>query len=236
VAIASKTTNNNGVMIHYMDSKQDSDRSLIPLLICPGLSETAEEYVDFLEYIFPRRGIVLSFRGRGQSETPPKGYNLEHHVSDIESVVRQSGVKYFHLFGYSRGVSYALGYAKRNQDQIASIIVQDYPCEHKAMPPTWPEDYIENYLIPHHRTLSMRPEAVRGIQIESTQEIIKFKFERSMLVIRGLLEGSLLSGEDIKRYRNQFLDLQICEFKKSGHDIRHTEKARLYETITEFLA
>ncbi len=103
----SMKANNDGVMLHYLDSATSS--SLVPVLICPGLSETAEEYSDMIEYLSPRRCIVLSFRGRGQSDTPASGYNLADHVADIECVVKAADLNRFHLFSYSRGVSYALG-------------------------------------------------------------------------------------------------------------------------------
>ena len=64
--LISQTSITNGVSIHYLDSHPDSDFSLTPLLICPGLSETAEEYQDLLEYLMPRRCIVLSFRGEAK--------------------------------------------------------------------------------------------------------------------------------------------------------------------------
>ncbi|MCR8842070.1 alpha/beta hydrolase [Paenibacillus sp. SC116] len=95
--LLSKTATHNGLNIHFLDSIIEADPELTPIVVCPGLSETAEEYIDLLEFLFPRRGIVLSFRGRGQSQTPQIGYDLEHHVSDIESVVKESGVAYFHL-------------------------------------------------------------------------------------------------------------------------------------------
>ncbi|MBT2760598.1 alpha/beta hydrolase, partial [Paenibacillus sp. ISL-20] len=104
--------------LFYRLSHPDSDCSLTPLLICPGLSETAEEYQDLLEYLMPRRCIVLSFRGRGQSGTPPNGYDLKDHVTDIESVVKSTGITPFHLYAFSRGVSYALEYTRLHPDQI----------------------------------------------------------------------------------------------------------------------
>lgn len=93
----SKFVDNNNVRIHYFDSIQNSDKKMIPLIVCPGLSETAEEYIDLLEIISPRRCILISFRGRGKSDTPDSGYNLDHHVTDVEAVIQDAGVELFHL-------------------------------------------------------------------------------------------------------------------------------------------
>lgn len=232
----SNTSNHNGVRIHYLDSSNKADHSLIPIVICPGLSETAEEYEDSLEYLLPRRAIVLSFRGRGESETPQMGYHLEGHIQDIESVIKTTGITYFHLFGFSRGVSYALGYARKNVDQIASIIVEDYPSEHKEMPKHWPDEYLNDYLLPYNRLENIREEAVRGIQRESIQEKISFHFERPVLVIRGLLEDSLIKDDDLKRYTDQFKHMEVVECSLSGHAIRNTEKDKLYMAVKQFIA
>lgn len=233
--LISQTSINKGVSIHYLDSHPDSDFSLTPLLICPGLSETAEEYQDLLEYLMPRRCIVLSFRGRGQSDTPRTGYDLKDHVADIESVVKSTGINQFHFYAFSRGVSYALEYTRLHPEQIGKLIILDYPPEHKAMPMDWPKDYIDNYLMPFNRLSHIRSEAVRGIQRESVQRSIKFSSEKPVLVMRGLLEGSLISSEELEEYKEQFSNLQIAELKNSGHDFRSTERSKLYKIIKEFV-
>lgn len=233
--IITKNIINHGHYIHYVDTKNESNHALIPLLICPGLSETAEEYVDLLTSILPRRGIVLSFRGRGQSGTPLNGYDLGQHVTDIVSVVDDARITRFHILGNSRGVSYALGYARSNSNKVASLILIDYPLEHKAMSEEWADDYIHNYLVPCNRIDNIRPAAVRGIQTESTQESLQFHYEEPVLVIRGLLEGSLVSNHELEKYKNSFMNIEIEEFQKSGHDIRVTERALLYKKIIDFI-
>lgn len=57
----------------------------------------------------------------------------------------------------------------------------------------------------------------------------------SVLVIRGLLEESLINEIDLERYKNMFTNLSIKEFSDSGHDIRDKEKELLYKTISDFL-
>ncbi|MDI4646914.1 alpha/beta fold hydrolase [Cohnella hashimotonis] len=233
----SATSDLNGLRIHYLDTLQESDASLVPVFVCPGLSETAEEYEDFIAEMLPRRVIVLSFRGRGRSDTPLSGYDLQDHVADIESVVQQLQLTKFHLYGYSRGVSYALAYARRHPHRIASIIVQDYPAEHKAMTAEWPRSYIDEYLIPTNRlSTNIRAEAVHGIQKDSTACEITFSFEKPVLVMRGLLEDSLISDEELLPYRLHFSNLRIENFTKSGHNIRGSEKEKLDRTIKDFLA
>jgi Predicted hydrolases or acyltransferases (alpha/beta hydrolase superfamily) len=231
--VESKRTNNDGVWIHYLDSAAST--SLVPVIICPGLSETAEEYTDLIEYLSPRRCVVLSFRGRGQSDTPASGYNLVDHVTDLESVVQDADLNRFHLFSYSRGVSYALGFAEKHPSQVVSLIVQDYPAEHKKMPEGWASEYINHYLVPFSRQRNIRPDAVWGIQRESEQVYFDFRLNKKLLVLKGMLEGNLLSDEAVEAYRRISSDVMVKGFGRSGHDIRNTEKELLYRTIGEFL-
>ncbi|SFB61714.1 alpha/beta hydrolase fold [Cohnella sp. OV330] len=234
--LISATTDLGGVRIHYLDSRLESDVSLVPILVCPGLSETAEEYEDFIGEMLPRRTIVLSFRGRGRSDTPLSGYDLQDHVKDIESVVQQLQLRRFHLYGYSRGVSYALAYASLHPERVASLIVQDYPAEHKAMTAEWTGSYIDDYLIPTNRlTTNIRAEAVHGIHRDSTACDIGFSFGKPVLVMRGLLADSLISDEQLRSYKQHFRNLRIEAFSESGHNIRGSEKEKLDRTIEDFL-
>lgn len=234
--VLSRKTDNNAVRIHYYDSIEDAHPHLTPLVVCPGLSETAEEYLDLLEALLPRRSILLSFRGRGQSDTPDSGYNLIHHIDDIASVVRCAALERFHLFGYSRGASYALGYAQGHKEQIHSLLVGDYPPEHRAMPLDWPEDYINQYLIPCNRIDDyIRSSAVYGIQRESSQISLDDPLDIPVLVARGLLDGSMVSDIDLDRYKDWCSQLIVKEYAQSGHDIRENEKALFYSDIIRFL-
>ncbi|TVY02223.1 alpha/beta fold hydrolase [Cohnella terricola] len=233
MAIQSRFAKNGEVAVHYLISHEES--SSVPLLICPGLSETAEEYADLMAYLSPRKCIALSFRGRGQSGTPESGYDLEHHVADIRAVVDHADLNRFHLYANSRGVSYAIGYSEKYPSGIMSMIMQDYPAEHKAMATEWPEEYILQYLVPFSRQRNIRPEAVRGIGKESTPIRFGKKTNKRLLVLRGRLEDSLLNDEELKCYSQLSDDLRAVTFERSGHDIRNTEKSLLYRTIGDFI-
>ncbi|WP_195576764.1 alpha/beta fold hydrolase [Paenibacillus sp. 1001270B_150601_E10] len=233
--ITSNIIMNGNIGIHMLDSIKEANVGLVPLVISPGLSETAEEYMDFMEILLPRRVIVLSYRGRGQSDTPDRGYALEDHVSDLAAVVQQTHLERFHLLGYSRGVSYALGYAEQNRERLRSLILVDYPAVHKQMEKGWAEAYINHYLIPHQRTSLMRQQAVRGIGRESVACEFAMGLQMPVLVMRGLESDSFVSDKDLDQYRQIQPNLQIRHFPSSGHDIRHSEPNDYYETIAAFL-
>lgn len=232
--ISSWFTNDN-TRIHYIDSYPVADRTWTPLVICPGLSETAEEYVNLLEDILPRRGIVLSFRGRGQSDSPAQGYDIIEHVQDLEGLVEHLSLHLFHLFAYSRGVSYAIGYTSKYPQAVKSLLLQDYPPEHKQMSAAWAEDYINEYLIPHRRTGHITQLAVRGIARDSKQVEFKETISCPLLILRGMLEGSLVSNEDVEKYKQLQPSCKVVEFEHSGHDIRSSERDKQLKTIQSFM-
>lgn len=238
---------NDGILIQYLDSVDVADSKLVPLLICPGLSETAEEYVDLLHDLLPRRCVVLSFRGRGGSHTPVSGYNLHSHLADLEAVIRATGLEQFHLFAHSRGVSYALGYVQKQLSsssssgnrsvKVTSLILSDYPPEHRRMPEGWADDYITNYLIPFERTGNIRPDAVWGIQHEAEQIDLSMPidFVQRVLILRGALEDSLLSEADTEAYKSKFTNCRVETLMRSGHNLMVNERQECFEHIRGFL-
>jgi len=231
--ISSHRASNGKIAIHYLISNEQD--TSVPLLICPGLSETAEEYVELMTYLSPRKCVVLSFRGRGQSDTPESGYDLQSHVSDIAAVVADAQLNRFHLYANSRGVAYALGYMEKDTSGVMSVILQEYPAEHRAMPEGWAEDYISRYLVQFSRQRNIRPEAVRGIERESTQLRLSKGINKKLLVLRGKMADSLLSDEDCRRYERLCAEVSFALFERSGHDLRSMEKELLYRTIGDFI-
>ena len=228
---------NGEVRIHFYDSDSSSSQTKgLPLIICPGLSETAEDYLDLIAALQPRRTIALSFRGRGGSDTPDSGYNLQEHVADLEAVIAHTGINKFHLMGYSRGVAYALAYALGNQRRVHSLILCDYPAEHRSMPVEWPEGYIHDYLIPFGRLGLIREQAVYGIQRDSTQQELSGELVMPVMVARGGLSDSLLNEADMGRYQRMCRQLSVRVYAKAGHGIKMTEKEALYRDITDFVA
>jgi Predicted hydrolases or acyltransferases (alpha/beta hydrolase superfamily) len=234
MVLSERFARNGEVSIHYYDSNNEADDRLVPIVVCPGLSETAEEYLDFIAAAAPRRCILLSFRGRGKSDTPEAGYDLKDHLSDLEAVVRDSNVKSFHLFAYSRGVSYALEYAHTYPANVRSIIVGDYPLEHRMMPDGWAEDYIHHYLIPYNRTSNIRPATVWGIQRESTQILLDRPLRLPIMVARGRLEGSLITDEDVVRYKRMHESVTVKEYARSGHALKGEDRMLFYSDIAWF--
>lgn len=223
---------NGGVRINYFLSNPEKV-GIAPLFICPGLSESAEDYLKLMSALENNRCIALSFRGRGKSDAPLSGYSLEDHVSDIVSVVTHLGLDDVYLMGYSRGVSYALGYAIQHHENIKGLIIEEYPAKHKQMPSGWGKEYL---LTPWGER--MKPHGVMGIELESRHVDFQsdlVKLNCPTLIMRGGSEGSLLTDDDIDIYVKSFRDARLEAFDNAGHDIQTECFDRFVKVIRHFL-
>src|SRR5438477_12276680 len=90
---------NGKVRLHYLDTGTDGGTAL-PVLFVPGVSDTAEEYADVVEFFQPRRALVMDLRGRGRSDAPEEGYTFAELVGDVEAVVAAAAIERLHLMTF----------------------------------------------------------------------------------------------------------------------------------------
>lgn len=229
---------NSGTNIHYIDSNVNSNCEL-PLIIIPGLSETAEDYLELMNYLLPRRSIAITLRGRGKSDAPLTGYTLEDHISDIEAVINHLQLNEFILIGYSRGVSYTLGYAIAHHHLVKGIILGDYPALHTELPQVW-VDYFSSLPPWRGKPLSerMKLHALTGLQKDSKQLMFWDKLsliECPVLIIRGGKKGSALSEDAAKQYQENFANATLVVFEESDHNIFEPSFEKYLNTIKWFI-
>ncbi|ALC90617.1 alpha/beta hydrolase [Bacillus sp. FJAT-18017] len=231
---------NNGTYIHFIDSGSKETNDGVPLIIVPGLSESAEDYILLMESLQSLRCITITLRGRGHSDAPSEGYTLEDHISDIESVIKHLHINDVLLMGYSRGVSYALGYALTNVTALKGLVLGDYPAIHSQLPEGWVEYFTAQ---PPWRGKSigdrMNRQTLQGIQIES--HFVSFwdklyTIQCPVLIIRGGKEGAALSEENAGRYLNELDNAKLVVFEDSNHNIFEPQSDRFVVTVENFLA
>lgn len=230
--------NSKGIKINYIDNHIINSKKT-PLLICPGLSESAQDYIKIIERLNDRRCIALSFRGRGKSDSPEHGYTLTHHLQDIHSIVECLNLDKFCIMGYSRGASYALGYSLLNQNALKGLILGEYPAQHKKMPTGWARDSMEFYNS-HCQSISIKYNALEAIEKESEQIYFKDQLPNitcNTLILKGEKEETLLTIEDISEYIQNLgsKSIRIKHFENSGHDIKEDEFESLINVLEEFL-
>ncbi|MFD2611796.1 alpha/beta fold hydrolase [Paenibacillus gansuensis] len=159
-------------------------------------------------------------------------------MADMEAVLCELDYPSYVIFAYSRGVSYALGFLAERNPLLSGMILVDYPAEHKVMPSGWAEDYITNYLVPAGRLEAIRPKAVKGIEqeaaaVEFYDALARTRFP--VLIMRGALEGGLITPEDERKYRDAPPFGELVTFHHSGHDVHASETEKYNQCIKHFL-
>ena len=228
----------NSIKINYIDN-QILDSQKTPLIICPGLSEECTDYESIVKTLSDRRCVALSFRGRGNSSNADNGYTLEKHIEDIDLVVNELRLDKFCLMGYSRGVSYALGYVISNLNKIRGLIVGEYPAEHKNMNKGWAKEQMDVYNR-HDLSVSITYDVLKSIEIDSKYKDFSTdlnKVKCPTLILKGEKEDTLLSTYDISKYINNLgsKSIRIEKFSNSGHDIMTSELFQMIISIKNFL-
>jgi pimeloyl-ACP methyl ester carboxylesterase len=230
---------NGDVRLHVIEGGEDRPNR-VPLLIVPGLAESAEDYVDLIQYLAPRRCVAATLRGRGRSDAPQEGYSLQDHVGDISLAKAVLGPQRVCLLAFSRGVAYALGYALGHVSELAGLILGDFPALHSALPPAFPDRFLTTVWRGKPAAERISAHAINAIQREA-KEIVFWEGLRAItcpsLILHGAREnGSLLSPDDVDRYRCMLRGVSIVNLQASGHDLRHPDPAPFAEAIRDFLS
>jgi pimeloyl-ACP methyl ester carboxylesterase len=227
----------DSVWIHSLDNARRESR-LAPVLILPGFGESAEEFAWLVRTLSDRRAIAVSLRGRGRSDAPVSGYTWEDHIADIEAVVHASGVGPPVLMGFSRGSSYALGYALAHPDAVRGLVIGDYEARHIGLPPEFIEMQRTAVLRGVPMSERMPDHAVAGVQRESIEIPLwdrLVELSCPVLVIRGGWRGTLVSDEGEERYRRALPGVQVAMLPRAGHDLWSRDTAAFVEVIAPFL-
>lgn len=226
----------NGTSIHYIDSNVNTHQEL-PFVIIPGLSEAAEDYIPLMHLLNSRRCIAITLRGRGNSDAPQSGYSLEDHISDIEAVINHLELNEFILMGFSRGVSYALGYSFSNLSSIKALVLGDYPAYHSQLPPGWVEFFSS---LPPWRGKAlaerMKIHSLNGLQKESKQVLFWDQLSSitcPVLVIRAGKKGAVLSEYDGEKYLEKIPHSKLVVFEESDHNLFEPSLVNFVNTVEE---
>lgn len=234
--LAEGWTRNGPIRLHYIDNQGSAN--LTPLIIIPGFASTAEDFKDIVEALVPRRCVAASLRGRGKSDTPSSGYTLADHASDIASLVVGLGFQDICLMAHSRGVPYAIQFARAHKDSVKGLILLDYPARHSQLPQRWATSFLSSDFGKAAIPGRVRLETVRGVQEDSDYVLLWEALEEldfPALVIRGGSEGSLLKDEDADMYTKHMKDCQISRFEESSHDVWKPDLPKFINTLNKFL-
>lgn len=210
-----------------------------PLVVIPGLSESIDDWRDFARFLFPRPVYAISLRGRGNSDAPSDAYSLADHISDIRALIDQRTSSRFDLFGYSRGVSYALGVMPVYGRRVRKLILGDYPARHSRLPDDFPASVVSSIWRGKRISDRMPLHAIEALQ-RSSQHIDLIEavrdFSGELLLLHGTKDlGALLEPSEIDRYAAAKPDLETKHLKTSGHDLFCPDPLIAWKIVEAFL-
>lgn len=98
-----------------------------PAIVCVhGLTANHTCWESLAEVLAPDyRMIGYDLRGRGESDKPPKGYSLETHAEDLNSLLDHLGLRSAVLMGHSLGANIGLVFAARFPRRVKKLILVD---------------------------------------------------------------------------------------------------------------
>lgn len=222
----------DGVTIHYLDTDPDAaPGEPDPVVFVPGLTCVADDYLGVLSE-FGRRVLVIDLRGRGRSETPPRGYHCDDHVLDIEAVVADAGLGRFHLLTFSRGTAYGLPYAFGVPDRVRSLAIGDYiGGEIGIAGGAWPPKFVDGRWRGTPVVSRISDVALSGIARDSIER--RYYDELAALGAPTLVVRSgqtapnghtFVNAEEQAAYRRA--GARIVTFEDSSHDLFRRDPAR----------
>ena len=122
----------NGLRIHYVEWGPSTPLAANatekpPLILVHGLDRVAHTFDHVVPHFTSRyRVIAVDMRGHGDSEWDPQAqYVVDDHVSDLEGLVAQLGLRNITLWGNSTGGRVVQVFAGKHPDLVARVISED---------------------------------------------------------------------------------------------------------------
>jgi pimeloyl-ACP methyl ester carboxylesterase len=232
----SRWADNGAVRLHYLDARPSAPGPAV--LVVPGFGEEGADHVELLDALAPRRAIAVDLRGRGPSTEADDGYRIEDHVGDIEAIAADAGFGPVHVVSYSRGTSYALGWALRHADRVVSVTIGDYPAAQIVPPTSFVTDAPNRRWRQRPVTDTMPQAAIEAmvadaVGMEFWDELAEL--HRPVLLIRGGTRGAMVNDAVEDRYRSAVPEIRVVRFEDSGHDLWSPDPDRFPAAVVSFL-
>jgi non-heme chloroperoxidase len=230
-------TRRSGTLVHYLDNAPVHPRGL-PVLFAPGLSDAAFEYTEMLEWMVPRRLLVVDVRGRGESEAPLTGYSAAAHAADLEAVLDEEAIERFHLVTFSRGTTWGLDLLRSNPVRVASMAIADYRAVEVRLPPPFADTQWETSF--RGRPMSERLhrhvlDEVAAASVARDLWGVLATLRGPLLVARAGGSGGILDDEAVHRYLAVRPDAEIVVVPGAPHDVFRPDRLFYPRAVAAFL-
>jgi len=223
-----KTADNHGTELEYYVSNRVSEKAT--LILSMGIWEPACRAFPLITRLTGRHCLVLSYRGRGGSGTPESGFDWPQHASDLACMLEKEASNKPVFLGFSKGVSYLLGYLSSNPAKARGIILIDFPAIHakaeNGYAEFWGNKAYNGFKLGSHITAR----TLKGIESESTYREFYTdlrKMKCPVWVFRGTDATSGIPSElteaDMLNYEASVPQLTVVDFEYSGHMIMDEE-------------
>ena len=227
----------DGVRLHALDNGRIDAKSPTVLAI-PGMGEYADEYRWLLDALGDRRVVVVDVRGRGRSDVPESGYTWEHHIADVRAVVDALEVDRPIVVAFSRGSSYALGYALSFPNDVRGLVVGDYFARHVGLPAEIADQQLQSKIRGTVMSERMSEHAVRQVVAESREVPLwdrLVELQCPVLVIRGGRKSALVGEELAAQWREALPSVQMEIITDAGHDLWSRDVDAYLAVLVPFL-
>ena len=227
---------NAGVRLHVLDNGRAAASP--PVLVVPGMGESADEYAWLLDRLGDRRVAVIDVRGRGRSDAPQAGYTWEDHIGDLRAVVESTGLQSPVLVAFSRGSSYALGYALQFPARVRGLVIGDYQARHVGLPADFAERQLRMKIRGVPVAERMPEHAVRRVVTESREVPLWDRLPElrcPVLVLRGGRPGSLVTDEAARRWQEALPSAELATLPDAAHDLWSRDADAYLAVLLPFL-
>jgi pimeloyl-ACP methyl ester carboxylesterase len=228
---------NHGVRIHALDNGFLAP-PLPAVLVVPGMGESAGEYAWLLDRLGDRRVVVVDVRGRGGSDVPDAGYTWEDHIGDLRAVVEARALDLPVLVAFSRGSSYALGYALTYPAETRGLVVGDYFARHVGLPAEIADQQLAQKIRGMPISERMSEHAVRSVFADSREVPLwdrLTELQCPVLVIRGGRKSALVGDELAAQWRASLPSVEMVVLSDAGHDLWSRDPDAYLAVLLPFL-
>jgi pimeloyl-ACP methyl ester carboxylesterase len=229
---------NDGVRIHVLDNGR-VDAHAPAVLVVPGMGEYADEYEWLLDALGDRRVVIVDVRGRGRSDVPETGYRWEDHIGDLRAAVEQLGIERPIVVAFSRGSSYALGYALHFPADVRGLVIGDYFARHVGLPAEFADRQLATEIRGVLIAERMSEHAVRQVFADSREVPLwdrLTELQCPVLVIRGGRKSALVDDELAQQWQAALPTVELVMIADAGHDLWSRDVDAYLAALRPFVA